>query len=59
MKDCYTQSYNNFILNYDQYAEFKFNKNVDFFISRFFHGALIHISLNNSALRNTVWETLP
>jgi hypothetical protein len=59
MEDCYKHSYRNIVLNYDQYIEFKFNKKqLCFFISRFFHGTLIHISRNNSAPWNKVWETL-
>lgn len=54
MKDCYKNSYKDITLNYDQYAEFKFNKKKPtFFIPRFFFTEYLLTSRGTTVLHGT------
>jgi len=53
MKDCYKYSYKNITLHYDQYAELKFNKNLQFFLFLDFFTEHLFTSRGTTVLHGT------
>jgi hypothetical protein len=53
MKDCYKHSYLNITLNYDQFAEFKFNKNLWFLYFSIFFTEHLFTSRGTTVLQGT------